>query len=77
MNIYILYCKVVEVYAYRGAQTWWGASLACLRRSLIQHVITLLIHSRRLGPDSTIGLIIYSQGLRRYGVHDMWVILCP
>jgi hypothetical protein len=23
--IYILYYHVVEIYAYRGAQSWWGA----------------------------------------------------
>jgi hypothetical protein len=46
MNIYILYCKVVEVYACRGAQTWWGARLACMRDSLVQHVNRRSMRSR-------------------------------
>jgi hypothetical protein len=38
INIYIFYYYVVELYACRDAQTWWGAALACLRRSLIRYV---------------------------------------
>jgi hypothetical protein len=40
-NIYVLSNKVVEKNPYRGAQSWWGASLACPRHSLIQHVMSI------------------------------------
>ena len=26
------------MYDCRGAQSWWGAALACMRRSLVNHV---------------------------------------
>jgi hypothetical protein len=38
MNIYILYCKVVEIYVEQGVQVWWGAALARVRRSHVEHV---------------------------------------
>ena len=37
-NFYVLYYWVVELYAYDGEQGWWGAPLACTRRSLVKHV---------------------------------------
>jgi hypothetical protein len=38
INIYILFCYVVELYALRGAEGWWGSQLAWIRNSLIIHV---------------------------------------
>jgi hypothetical protein len=29
---------VVELCSFKGVQSWWGAALACLRRSLIEYV---------------------------------------
>jgi hypothetical protein len=39
MNLYILAREVVELYASRGAQSWWGAPLGWIRRSIINYVI--------------------------------------
>jgi hypothetical protein len=39
INIYILFCYVVELYALRGAEGWWGSQLAWIRNSLIIYVI--------------------------------------
>ena len=39
INIYLLSYKVVEMYACRGAESWWGSQLAWIRNSLIKHVI--------------------------------------
>jgi hypothetical protein len=41
IDLYILAHHVVVLYARTGAQTWWGAPLACLRRSLATYVILL------------------------------------
>jgi hypothetical protein len=38
INNYILNDHVVEIYACRGGQVWWGAPLACTRRSLVKHI---------------------------------------
>jgi hypothetical protein len=42
INFYILHNCVVEIHAYRDAQSWWGGSLACTAHSLVKHV-TLFI----------------------------------
>ena len=30
---------MVKIYACRGAQSWWGTPLACIRHSLVTYVI--------------------------------------
>ena len=42
INIYILFCYVVELYALRGAEGWWGSQLAWIRNSLIIYVTSRL-----------------------------------
>jgi hypothetical protein len=50
VNFSVLHCCVVEVYACRGAQSWWGGSLACTAHSLIKHVISGTTRTNLLTP---------------------------
>ena len=53
INIYILFCYVVELYALRGAEGWWGSQLAWIRNSLIIYVTTTtkLVQSSLFAPQ--------------------------
>lgn len=39
INIYVIFCNVVELCACRGTESWWGGRLACLDGSLARYVI--------------------------------------
>ena len=54
INIYILFCYVVELYALRGAEGWWGSQLAWIRNSLIIYVTLRLDHPYALQIEDEI-----------------------
>jgi hypothetical protein len=68
INLYILYHCVVELQSFEDAQTWWGAALACTRRSLINYVIDEAIEAlERGGEGEEIG---YVGIAKKFGVDE-------
>ena len=50
------------MYDCRGVQSWWGAALACTRRSLVKHVRQDLVNITDITSDSMVNNTLRGTG---------------